>query len=451
MNAKWESRLPGFRTYAGFFEEAIGPYKAVRSSRTQKRQMIRLLSKIKGEPKDLIEGAREDMLSTVCVREVRKYESGRNMVRYEVRPLMDDCSWDSPQQLLTLWDEHGELIVYTFVYGTGRDGKVAANLHVEHGGEKRDQIVYETVDALGFLNAMEPGDSMLVGNDDCSCEFMVVSNDNGVPRVSLQVFADAWWMNSVGDVSWGEAETAVRTFWKNGVIGVQELFDWEPADPWDENTGKRTIHVARELRRALMRSIRQRDKVLEGTLRYFGIAEEEGVKTLDLAVGHGEWKDMMLALDREWSNLYQIWSSEDRAKLCLYLAIENVGGADRDIASYFDEEFEGKKNDAYDFAKMVYWQEKGAKTGDVICQRNAGYLFRSADGLKHNGHRAVYWFEKAAAQKDANSMRALATCLDCGRCVKKDTLRAEALRSEAGALEEKDENVEICDENGETD
>ena len=436
MNAKAEMRLPGFKTYGDFFKEATGDYKPIRCTRAERRKLVRRLGKLHGEPRDLVEGAREDILATARVREVRRYESGGTYVRYEVCPLKDDCSWDAPQQMLTLWDGEDALRAYTFICGSGRDAHVAANLHTEHNGTFGDKITYDIADALGFLVSMEPGDSVLVGNVECDSEFMVVSNVDGSPLVSWQVFADAWWMNSVGEVSWKETETAVRTFWKRGVIGVQEMFSWEPADPWDENTGKRTIHVARELRRALLRSVRQRDKVLEDTLRYFKVTEETGVKTLDLAVEHGEWREMMLALDREWSELYHVWSADDRAKLCLYLAIEDVGGADRDIASYFDEEVDGEKNDAYDFAKMVYWQEKGAKTGDVICQRNAGYLFRSADGLKHNGHRAVYWFEKAAAQRDAESMRALAKCLECGNCTKLDPARAAELRKTADAIKE---------------
>ena len=102
-----------------------------------------------------------------------------------------------------------------------------------------------------------------------------------------------------------------------------------------------------------MRAVRTRDRILEETIRHFGITEAGGVRTLDVAVEHGDWKDMMLALDREWSRLYKIWPAADRERLCLYLAIEDVGGADRDIATYFDEEVDGKKNDAFDFAKMV--------------------------------------------------------------------------------------------------
>ena len=68
-------------------------------------------------------------------------------------------------------------------------------------------------------------------------------------------------------------------------------------------------------------------------------------------------------------------------------------------------------------------------------QKNAGYLFRGADGIKHNGQRAVYWFEKAAAQKDPEAMRALAKCLECGRCVRKDEARAEQLRTMAKEIQ----------------
>ena len=50
-----------------------------------------------------------------------------------------------------------------------------------------------------------------------------------------------------------------------------------------------------------------------------------------------------------------------------------------------------------------------------------------------NGPRAVYWFEKAAAQQDPKSMEALAECLECGKCTKQDPKRAAELRKAAAA------------------
>ena len=47
----------------------------------------------------------------------------------------------------------------------------------------------------------------------------------------------------------------------------------------------------------------------------------------------------------------------------------------------------------------------------------------------------LYWFEKAAAQEHVKDMKALAYCLECGRCVPTDRKRAEALKKRTAEVE----------------
>ena len=221
-------------------------------------------------------------------------------------------------------------------------------------------------------------------------------------------------------------------------LNKDTLSGLDPAGDWDPEATVRTIHVARGLRRALMRAVRTCDRTLEQTLRDYGVNEKEGVKTLDLVVPCGRWEAMMRSLDERWSRLAGEWSEDDLRKLCLYLAIQGVAGACCDIAVSYDEEVhgtDGEKNPKFDFGKMLYGFERGAEAGDANCQYSTGYLYRNAEKTQHDCDRAVYWFEKAAAQDHVNGLKALAYCLECGRCTQTDRKRAEALKKRADEIE----------------
>lgn len=331
-------------------------YEPVRLTAIARRRYLRLLPKLCGEPGDLFEGAREDMMGTGHVREIWRCSRGRTYVRYEVRLLRPDCTFARPLQLLTLWGTKRELLGYATAFGTGR---------------------------------AEP-------------------DDNGDPV-------------------------------EPPALDESNLYGLEPAGDWDPGARTRTIHVARGLRRALFHAVRMCDRRLEGTLRDYGVDEREGVRPLDVAVPRGAWKDMTAALDDEWSRLGERWSESDLRKLCLYLAIQGVAGACRDVALGYDREVwgsEGEKNPKYDFDKMLYWFERGAKAGDAQCQYSTGYLYRNAEKTQHDCDRAFYWFGKAAEQDHVNGLKALAYCLECGNCVPIDRKRAAALKDRAKDLEE---------------
>lgn len=341
--------------YDEFFRMAQGEYVPVKLSRRERWRQKRFLKFVSNELKDTVSDAGEDVWSTSCAKELRKYADGRTYVRFECRMLKPDCTFEDPLQVMILIGARRELLGVTTVYGTGRP---------------------ET-------------------------------DENGEP-----------------------VETPALT--------EATLFGFEPAGDWNPTAKTRTIHVARGLRRALMHARRMIDVQLEQTLLDNGIDEKEGVPTLDVDVPAGTWDEMMLALDEEWSRLAGVWSKDDRRKLCLYLAIQGVGGACRDIAFDYDKEArgrDGEKNPKYDFERMLYWFEQGAKAGDAQSQYNAGYLYRNAEKTQHDCDRAVYWFEKAAAQDHVDGLKALAYCLECGRCVPTDRKRVEELKKRAAELE----------------
>lgn len=94
-------RVPGFTRYAEFFARLGGAGSPVRPSREEKVRLVERLSQIRGRPRYLFDGVREDILSTAEVRECRRFPDGRLYVRYEVEAILTDGSWDGPHELLT--------------------------------------------------------------------------------------------------------------------------------------------------------------------------------------------------------------------------------------------------------------------------------------------------------------------------------------------------------------
>ena len=94
-------RASGFTRYAEFFDRLGGAGSPVRPSREEKERLVERLSQIRGRPRYLFDGVREDILSTAEVRECRRFPDGRLYVRYEVEAILTDGSWDGPHELLT--------------------------------------------------------------------------------------------------------------------------------------------------------------------------------------------------------------------------------------------------------------------------------------------------------------------------------------------------------------
>ena len=122
---------------------------------------------------------------------------------------------------------------------------------------------------------------------------------------------------------------------------------------------------------------------------------------------------------------------------CAWQAINGDVAQQRELAWCFDwsSEPQEERNRRFDRPRLaIYWYEKAAEAGDALAQCNVGVIYCSDENVEMwNGHRGVYWLEKAAAQKVPEAMLGLAACLCCGRCCKggTDLARATALMEEA--------------------
>lgn len=80
-------------------------------------------------------GAREDIVATARVREVRRYAKGAKLyVRYEFKVLDTHGDWSGRYQLLAVFSKSGKLDAYTIVRGRTRKELVPSELKVNDSG-----------------------------------------------------------------------------------------------------------------------------------------------------------------------------------------------------------------------------------------------------------------------------------------------------------------------------
>ena len=312
---------PGFLTYAEFFARLGGAGSPVSLSVGEKKDLVGRLSQIGGRPRYLFDGVREDILETSEIKECCRYPDGRLYVRYEVQAMMRDCSWDGPYELLVVWNADGRLESYTFVHGTGRNTAIAATLHlVENEDGVGDEYVEDVDSVLEFARQMRVGDGVVVGNDECCGEFMMATREKGGIRLCWQVFASPWIFNSRLCVGLERASEAIRLYFDKGILGVQQLCEWEMAEEYDEQSRLAAFYISRELRRDLLRAIRTGDAITEQILRAVGVKDTGFVREQEVCVPYGPYRKMLSALHVVLDGMKH---GEDYRRLQLFLALRD--------------------------------------------------------------------------------------------------------------------------------
>lgn len=286
----------GFCTYSNFFSRFDGEGHPVELDDKQKALFIMRLKVINPNVVPYY-GIEEDLIDSAHIREARIFDDGGMYVRYEVSCRMTDGGWDGPYQLLVLWNRDATLKAYTFIYETGRDSNVAATMYTAR--DDRSEFTEDVDRAIGFSLAMEDGDSIIVGNDDCNGEFICITSEDGAARLAWQVFGSPYWFNAVKPVSWPDAVKAVRTFQKSGIRGAQGLCEWEVADAYDVNSKMVTVHVPLVLRRDLSRAVRDGDKKKIKAIHDCGITLDGELPEFDVECAFGSEDEILGQLLRE--------------------------------------------------------------------------------------------------------------------------------------------------------
>lgn len=328
---------PGFATYEGFFSELKEACEPVRVDAGGKSELCKRLKAVCGEPKYLFDEAREDLLKTAEVKDVCSYAQGRLYVRYEVSALKENCEWDGPYQLLTLWSKEGALLSYTFVHGTGRHGSVAAMLYRRGDSQGCRRVVRSRDEVLQFVGKMADGDAVVVGNDDCDGEFLLIDSRHGNMMLSWQVFAKPWIFNSTKHVPIHVVRNAVDRFFEKGVLGVQELCEWEPADDYDETSRLTEFVITRSLRRLLFRALRLDNVEEVKALHAHGVVADGSVAPQVLKVPFGIYESMFGALHELAYAEPKVLSEVDEKSVWLFLALRGDELAQYDLVGEQEE------------------------------------------------------------------------------------------------------------------
>ena len=337
MNGRILGGPPGFVTYEGFFRDLKEAREPVSIDAGGKSDLCKRLEAVCGDSGYLFDEAREDLLKTAEVKDVCSDVQGRLYVRYEVSALKENCEWDGPYQLLTLWSGEGTLLSYTFVHGTGRHGTVAAMLYRRGGSQGCRRVVRSRDEVLQFVDKMTDGDAVVVGNDDCDGEFLLIDSRQGNKMLSWQVFAKPWIFNSTKHVPIHVVQNAVNRFFEKGVLGIQELCEWEPAEDCDETSRLTEFVISRSLRRHLFRAMRVGNVEEVKALHVCGVVTDGSVAPQGIKVPFGIYESMLGALHELAYAEPKVLSEVDEKSVRLFLALRGDELAQCDLVGEQEE------------------------------------------------------------------------------------------------------------------
>lgn len=421
---------PGFSTYEGFFSGMRGPREPLCVDTDGKIGLCQRLERLSGKPGYLFDEVCEDLIRTAAVKEVYTCGCEQLYVRYEICALKENCEWDGPYQLLTLWSREETLLSYTFVHGSGRHGVIGAMLYKCHGEKGCRRLVYDVDEVLQFVGKMADGDAVVVGNDECDGEFLMADSRDGRLMLTWQVFATPWMFNARKHVPVHLVRDAIRLFFERGILGIQALSEWEPAEDYDESSKLTRFVITRSLRRNLFRALRLDNTEEIKALYAFGVTVDGSVVPKELKVPFASYESMLEALHGISYADPRVLSEEDERRLRLFLALRGDDLAQCDLAYWWQE---GESPFSIDLNAAEYWYLQAARKGNPMAQNNLANLYR-LDTPLHDCKKAVFWHEQAASNKMPSAMLGLAECLCCPEWGSRDPERAAALREEAAQL-----------------
>lgn len=77
--------------------------------------------------------------------------------------------------------------------------------------------------------------------------------------------------------------------------------------------------------------------------------------------------------------------------------------AEYDLGDFYDH----GKGVPQSYAKAVYWYRKAAKQREAIAEYRLGNSYYHGQGVPQNSMKAIYWWKKAAAQGVTQAQRNL--------------------------------------------
>lgn len=392
----------GFETFARFWETAQGSFKPLKLAEDEKGGLVLHLEALDPAIFPCL-GVVEDFIRTAHLREARAYDNGDVMARFEVSVRRDDCSWDGPYQLLVLMDATLNPKSYTFIHDSGRRVRIAGSLYKGHLKRPQSVFIEGPSGLMPAFERMKERDALVVGNDACDGEFMIVAKDADGYMISWQACVSPWSFNGVTKVGKDDAARAVSVYCKDGLAGVQKLQEWEVSEMCDEENRKTAVKITRELARAKDRAIREGDLVRAKCLDDIGIGDG-AMDPFELSVDYDGDDDAFEQLYGHVGDYFgrdtEVWTKRDRREVAELLAYLSVWAPEehlrkRDAMLNFGEDFACGNGAEKDLVFGEYWISRAAAAGDDYAKVWLAHIYSDPEYPFKDGATAVRWLKEA--------------------------------------------------------
>jgi len=167
MKRRIADALPRFLGLNDFFRKLPGKFVPVRADNAQRERLVACIGKIKGFPADVVGAATAAWMESAKLREIRKYDNGTLMARFEVqrRSGTDPHEPLEPElmELLLAVDQNIRLKHYTMVYGTGKmaDG-IKVTMVQQHRKPYKTRYSESWFDVASFIDRMDDDDYFII-------------------------------------------------------------------------------------------------------------------------------------------------------------------------------------------------------------------------------------------------------------------------------------------------
>ena len=321
--------LRKFELYRVFMSALDGAFEPVRCTAEDRRQWLTRLEQLKGTtPYEEFDSMVEFMIAWGLVREIRRYDGGLTLVRYEVSELLYGNDDTRRYQLLVRYSKRGRILGYTVIHERGRAEpitEVVINKH-KRGGYSRTKHVKDSAEILSFVDVMQKDDFVIVISGEDGFNLAQAYTDETDPHPEFCVewqCGSMMWQCATETKSREQVRHFFEVYMRDGLGAAQLLFKrWKLVD-WKRERrrkGKR-IGIDRFLSAQLLCAIRTNDAQRVKHLTALGLSPDlESVKAnnLEIRVDGGTDEEMLKQLRKKAKDLEPV----ERKKVLAYLSIK---------------------------------------------------------------------------------------------------------------------------------
>ena len=321
--------LRKFELYRVFMSALDGAFEPVRCTAEDRRQWLVRLEQLKGTtPYEEFDSMVEFMIAWGLVREVRRYDGGLTLVRYEVSELLYGDDDTRRYQLLVRYSKRGRLLGYTVIHERGRAEHIMNVIINENskGNGFRTSDTKDKADVLSFVDVMQKDDFVIViiGDDLYNMAQAYANESDPHPEFTVEwQCGSLMWQCALETKSREQVRNFFEVYMNEGLGAAQLVFkkwrlvNWNRAF-WRE---KKKIEIDRFLSAQLLCAIRFGNDRVVKQLNELGISSDlESIKAnkLEVCVKGGTDEERLKQLRKMVKDLEPV----TRKKVLAYLSIK---------------------------------------------------------------------------------------------------------------------------------